>query len=72
MIDAIPKDKAEQILKVVRNGMEEIRKTKMQSSVTVQTASIADELAKLAKLKEQGILTDIEFAKMKQDLIDKN
>ncbi|MEM2159834.1 MAG: PH domain-containing protein [Candidatus Nitrosotenuis sp.] len=72
MIDAIPKDKAEQILKVVRNGMEEIRKTKMQSSVTVQTASIADELAKLAKLKEQGILTDIEFAKMKQDIIDKN
>lgn len=72
MIDAIPKDKAEQILKVVRNGMEEARKAKMQPSVTVhQTASIADELAKLAKLKEQGILTDEEFTKMKQDLINK-
>jgi len=72
MIDAIPKDKAEQILKVVRNGMEEARKAKMQPSLIVQQASsIADELAKLAKLKEQGILTDEEFTKMKQDLINK-
>jgi hypothetical protein len=48
MIDAIPKDKAEQILKVVRNGMVEARKAKMQPSVTVQqTISIADELGKL-------------------------
>jgi hypothetical protein len=72
MIDAIPKDKAEQILRVVRNGMEEARKAKMYPSVTVQqTTSIADELTKLVKLKEQGILTDEEFTKMKQDLINK-
>ncbi|NDF47997.1 MAG: SHOCT domain-containing protein, partial [Nitrosopumilaceae archaeon] len=72
MIDAIPKEKAEQVLKVVRNGMEEARKAKLQPSVTVQqTTSIADELAKLAKLKDQGILTDEEFTKMKQDLINK-
>jgi hypothetical protein len=34
-----------------------------------QTISIADELAKLAKLKEQGVITESEFMQMKQDLI---
>ena len=31
--------------------------------------SIADELEKLAKLREEGILTKEEFNQMKQDLI---
>lgn len=66
MIDAIPKEKAELILKLVRYKMEEIRKQKTQP---VQQTSTADEIAKLAKLKEQGILTEEEFTKMKQDLI---
>jgi Short C-terminal domain len=34
-----------------------------------QSVSIADELRKLAKLKEEGILTEEEFKQMKQDLI---
>ena len=34
--------------------------------------SIADELRKLAKLKEEGILTEEEFKQMKQELIRKN
>lgn len=33
------------------------------------SVDVADELAKLAKLKEQGILSDEEFAKMKAKLI---
>jgi Short C-terminal domain len=33
------------------------------------TISIADELVKLAKLKEQGVITESEFLQMKQDLI---
>jgi microsomal dipeptidase-like Zn-dependent dipeptidase len=33
--------------------------------------SLADELAKLAKLKEQGVLSDSEFQQMKQELIKK-
>lgn len=33
--------------------------------------SLADELSKLAKPKEQGVLTDSEFQQMKQDLIKK-
>ena len=31
--------------------------------------SIADELTKLAKLKEQGVLSEPEFERMKQELI---
>jgi len=31
--------------------------------------SVADELAKLAKLKEQGVLSDAEFQQMKQELL---
>jgi Short C-terminal domain len=34
--------------------------------------SVADELTKIAKLKEQGILTEDEFTKLKKDLLDEN
>jgi hypothetical protein len=37
-----------------------------------QLVSIADELRKLAKLKEEGILIEEEFKQIKQDLIRKN
>ena len=37
-----------------------------------QSISIADEIRKLAKLKEEGIITEEEFEQMKQDLIGKN
>jgi hypothetical protein len=36
-----------------------------------QSVSIADELMKLANLKEKGIISDEEFQQMKQDLIKK-
>jgi hypothetical protein len=32
---------------------------------------VADELAKIAKLEEQGILLEAEFQKMKQELLKK-
>ena len=35
------------------------------------TMSIADELTKLAKLKEQGVLSESDFQQMKQDLLKK-
>jgi Short C-terminal domain len=35
------------------------------------SVSIADELMKLANLKEKGIISDEEFQQMKQDLIKK-
>lgn len=33
--------------------------------------SIADELLKMASLKEKGVLSDEEFLKMKKDLLNK-
>ena len=70
-IDGIPKDKAEKILKIVRHGIVEAKKESLRPVQVVQQTSTADELAKLAKLKEQGILSDEEFDKMKKDLISK-
>ena len=44
----------------------------IQSDNTSQNAnSVADEIAKLVKLKESGALTEDEFTKMKNELIDK-
>jgi hypothetical protein len=37
-----------------------------------QQSSIADELMKLANLKDKGIISDEEFQQMKQDLIKKS
>ncbi|HJT84342.1 MAG TPA: PH domain-containing protein [Nitrososphaeraceae archaeon] len=42
------------------------------SSENSRSLSIADELEKLAKLKEKGELTEQEFDKLKQNLINKN
>ena len=36
-----------------------------------KVTSIADELAKLAKLKDQGVITEAEFVQMKGNLIKK-
>jgi Bacterial PH domain/Short C-terminal domain len=88
VIEAIPKDKAEDLLEIIRSGMqnggaksEPSKKQKTSSELveskeyTVpfnQSISITDELRKLAKLKEEGILTEEEFKQMKQDLIRKN
>ena len=36
-----------------------------------QQISIADELAKLAALKELGIVSEVEFTQLKQDLLKK-
>lgn len=66
-IDALPKEKAEQLVKIIKERMESMKK----SSHNTNQISIADELAKIAKLKEQGILSEDEFLKMKQELIKK-
>jgi hypothetical protein len=90
VIEAIPKDKAEDLLEIIRSGMQDYgsggksapsKKQKPSSELleskeyTVpfnQSISIADELRKLATLKEEGILTEEEFKQMKQNLIRKN
>ncbi len=84
IIEAIPKDKAEDLLEIIRSGMQDSRRSapskKQKPSELPETkeainisnpsvVSIADELRKLAKLKEEGILTEQEFNQMKQKLI---
>ena len=65
-IEAIPKDKAEKIVEYIRNVL-----TNVSEARSVEQLSLADELSKLAKLKEQGILSEAEFTQMKQELIKK-
>ncbi len=70
VIDAIGKDEAEQILRIVQDGIKKLKGVNQQQNVN-ESSSIADELAKIAKLKEQDIISEEEFQKMKKDLIDK-
>lgn len=70
-IDAIPKEKADQLLTIIKQGMERSKKAAQQPTVVNQQLSVADELAKIAKLKEQGILSETEFLQMKQELLKK-
>jgi hypothetical protein len=73
IITAISKDKAEDLLGVIRNGMDRDREVDrhQQHQSQQSSISIADELTKLANLKERGIISDNEFQQMKQDLIKK-
>jgi hypothetical protein len=70
-IDALPKDKGERLFTVIREGIDRAKAAAQYSSTTIvnQRISIADELTKLAKLKEQGIISEAEFTQMKQDLL---
>jgi hypothetical protein len=88
IIEAIPKDKAQDLLEIIRSGMQEQSNRKFAPSKNQQPnellesneytlhpnqpISIADEIGKLARLKEEGVITDEEFKQMKQDLIGKN
>ncbi|MFL6324461.1 MAG: hypothetical protein ACJ72C_06810 [Nitrososphaeraceae archaeon] len=74
IITAIPKDKAEELLEVIRNGMDrdrEVYSQQQQQQSQPQSLSIADEITKLANLKERRIISEDEFQQMKQDLIKK-
>ena len=44
---------------------------KNSKNVNSETGSVADELLKLAKLKEQEIISNEEFQQMKKDLMSK-
>lgn len=98
-IESISKKKAEDLVEIIRSGMQGSKKAPYTlsnkqegASVQVQSeplenegtrinnriqsdnpsvTSIADELAKLAKLKDQGVITEAEFVMMKGNLINK-
>lgn len=71
-IEGIPKDKAEKIVEYIKDAMGNSPATQSEpSSIPQQSSSLslADELSKLAKLKEQGIISEAEFLEMKHDLM---
>jgi hypothetical protein len=84
IIQAIPKGKAEDLLEIIRSGM--LANNKKSSAEKpfglpedrnvaalnkYLSTSIADELRKLAELRNEEILTEQEFQHIKQDLIRK-
>ena len=74
VIEAIPKRKAEDLVEVIRAGIHrpEYTRNEVQTDVRNPSTSVADELTKIAKLKEQGVLTEEEFAKLKKDILEEN
>ena len=72
-IDALPNDKGEQLFTIIREGIDGVKKSAVQYTTTAvhSQISIADELTKLASLKEQGIISEEEFSQLKQDLLKK-
>ena len=73
-IDALSKDKGERLFTIIREGIDGGKKAAAvaQSSTSfVKQISIADELTKLSTLKQQGIISEIEFTQMKQNLLKK-
>jgi Short C-terminal domain len=72
IITAIPKDKSEGLLKIIRNGMDKDREVYRDRQEQPQPQqSVADEMMKLANLKEKGVISGEEFQQMKEDLIKK-
>jgi hypothetical protein len=83
VIQAIPKAKAEDLIEVIRFGMhhkgtEGFHNTEKGNFSTEGLKSnqaggysIADELTKLIKLKEQGVLNTEEFDQLKKNLLSK-
>jgi hypothetical protein len=76
VIEAVPKRKAEDVVQVIRSGMyntgydsNEIKSTS-QPSNSHHSSSVADELTKLGKLKQDGIITEEEFARLKKEVLD--
>jgi hypothetical protein len=53
----------------LRDHLEDLIANRMNGGGKTGSVDIADELAKLAKLRDQGILSDEEFSKMKAKLL---
>jgi hypothetical protein len=79
VIDAIPKSKADALIQIIRNGINQVRANpnlnsgfRNYNNNTVQGTgklSVLEELQKLADLKEKGAISEAEFIKMKEKLL---
>ncbi|MGB7706905.1 MAG: PH domain-containing protein, partial [Nitrososphaeraceae archaeon] len=68
VMEALSKDKAEELLEIIRRRMKESGDGR---SISVDNISIADEIEKLSTLMKKGVLSESEFQKMKQQLLEK-
>jgi predicted metal-dependent hydrolase len=68
VMEALSKDKAEELLEIIRRRMKE---SSDDRSISVDNISIADEIEKLSALMKKGVLSESEFQKMKQHLLEK-
>ena len=68
VMEALSKDKAEELLEIIRRRMKESGDDR---SISVDNISIADEIEKLSTLMKKGVLSESEFQKMKQHLLEK-
>ncbi len=62
-------DLVEEVKAYVERRIRELRDEDRGGPGTRSAGSTADELTKLAKLRDQGVLTEEEFAKAKQRLL---
>ena len=76
-IAALPKDKAEQLVKIIKEGIggrlpgQIVQTVKVQTVKQEKAPSPIDQIKKLAELKDAGILTEEEFQQKKKDLLSK-
>jgi len=78
-IESISKKKAEDLIEIIRSGMQRSKKVHTPTTPLIKEdlsnrsliSSIADELAKLGKLRDQGVISEEEFVQMKNNLIKK-
>ena len=68
IIEGLSKDKAEELLEIIRRGM---KNGDGESISNVVNISVADEIKKISKLRDDGVLSESEFQKMKQQLLEK-
>lgn len=71
VIEALSKHKAEELLEIIRRHMKVTGSGEAEATSSIDTISIADEIEKLSKLKQKGSLSESEFQKMKQELLQK-
>ena len=71
VIRGLQKAKAEDLLEIIRSSIRGSNRGNESRNVQVESMSIADEISKLSKLRDQGLITASEFDEMKQQLIKK-
>lgn len=70
-IDYIPKRDGKIVVGKIREMMEIMKKPQVTVQSTAPTVDIADQIEKLANLKDRGILSEEEFERKKTELLEK-